>query len=220
MPAIKTRLISEPTAVTIASAAYAGYTTSPTLASFLNQSNYTALFDQYRVLSLGIHFIFPNAIITASAITSWLAIAPDFDAAAAPANTVAGAASVMQKPGSKVQIGQGIIHHRIVPRIHVDVQADAAFTTDASTNHWITTLDNDVNLYGFVYVLKSLAPTTDYIFQYYLDIEVEFRGQHSALPGVTAPIQKVQQEFTPDEYDLLNRLSARLSTVSKNPIVG
>jgi hypothetical protein len=214
LPAIKTKLFTEPTEETLAAAAYKGYGFGPTLANFNNYGTFCGVFEQYRVLGLTIHFIFPNTQISSSAIVSYMTIAPDFDETTAPASTVAGMLNVIMKAGHRQFHTNGIHTFKIEPRMHIDVAADSAFTTDSMASHWITTIDTDVVMYGAKAVVKSLNPTGNYLFDYYYELDIEFRGQHAAVPGVAAaptPVQVLPEfdKVSSEEVSLLTRLAER-----------
>jgi hypothetical protein len=139
------------------------------LNQFANYSNFTAAFDEYRIVQAEIWFV-----MTASASNGAMsASAVDLDSAAAPSSLQ----GLIAKPGSCVSLiasGQGH-YHRFTPRVAVATYS-GAFTSysEAAPLAWIDCASSSVQHYGAKFALDtdSAAHTCDIIVR----AIVEFRG--------------------------------------------
>lgn len=190
MPALRTRLFTTLAYIDLAASDYLSAVYTPTLAGFESYANYTAMFDQYRVMKLTFHFIPRNTtyyeFTATGTVPPIMAVAPEFDDTTAAAASLSGITSVMMKPGGKFRNVSGpTFSCAVVPRILLPT---TTATVDASKT-WISTATTDVKIYGFKFILCNLhwAFAHGYIGCYTLEADIEFRGQHAAQPGVLRP---------------------------------
>jgi len=168
----------------------------PMLEDFYQYADYTALFDQYRVLKITYH-ILPS--ISAFAVNPDIAngwnclvarplcvLAPDYDDGNACATTTAGFETLVMKPGHKVfsLVGDEQVYS-MVPRVRFEVDTVTALSTVPANTEWISTNSTDLPFFGLKYWFRHYASTAaaGIVAQVWIIMDVEFRGQHAHLPG-------------------------------------
>jgi hypothetical protein len=151
------------------------YATAITLNSFDNYSEYTGLFDQYRIddVEVWIDAASPGLASTASTNVGQLFTAVDLDDNTAPSSIV----QVESKPGACVTTGMVGHYHRWKPHMAVAVYS-GTFTSFANApSNWIDSASPGVAHYG----IKLAHSLTDSVYKYNVMVraKVSFRA-----PGI------------------------------------
>lgn len=183
--AISTRLVTIPVDVSHSDDAAPSTTIyTPTLSAFISAANYKVLFDQYKVLKLTLHFA-PNCVQVSqvNSKSSILAVCcPDYDDAGTIPDTLTGLGDLLMKPGCAIHQQSGAPWaFSIVPRVLRELVETAATGTETIPMPWISTSSDTTVLHGiktwFGNPFTNVASVSG---QLWLEIDVEFRGQHSA----------------------------------------
>jgi hypothetical protein len=133
---------------------YLGLT--PTLSSFNGYSNYTALFDQYRIEQLE---VWMEPVIVPTTNGNTLATCVDLD----DANTPTAVATVTDHPGALVGLSMAARYHKWVPHVAVAAYSGTFASFTNAVAPWIDSASSAVQHYGFKVACASVGTPTAYL---------------------------------------------------------
>lgn len=207
---MKTTLFTSATLVDLAATDFSSRALATSLSACYTQLRYTVMFEQYRVLKATYHFHPRNTVYQTSSDgtnPALMAAAPDFDDQTAVTNTIAGFDELLIKPGCVVRSISGPeFRMSFEPRLEMDAPTGAGAVGMAvvpSSKVWLSTSNATAIMRGMkiLFMQWHEAWVHNYIGVEYWSLDIEFRGQHSGIPGVsvTTPNPAASVQAEPDD---------------------
>lgn len=194
LPAIKTRMVTLPEFNSHSDdGANFALRFDPTISNF--GPSYLGVFDQFRVMKMTFHYLpqFSQCGVGSAfnGACPFTVAAPEFDGTDLPGDTLTGMQAMLVKPNHIVTTGLVPFDLTFVPRLWRTIGNTTDQETAMSNTIWCPTSDTTIVLHGVkLWQRNPNVSTATSGFLSWLSIDVEFRGQHLANPGIVLPMPK------------------------------